>query len=421
LFGIAAAAVLAAIVPAWRAGHLSAVSAITIGSAPSAGRSSGVGRLVARLPLPRSITLGIADALARPLRSAMTLGAITIGVAIVVFSLSLHLSLGQVAVHLIRDKYVPVTVNAPPGTTYQQVAAVLRADPDTARFTGIAETQVRVPGIAEPIPYFAYRGSSGWTGFATIEGRWFNGPGEVVAPTRLLDQAHLAVGQTVTARLGNRTEQLKIVGEILDQQDGDLLLRGDWTALAAAGAQPQPDQYEVGLKARASPDQYAGRIQQSPLGLDPRTARSSTADTTFILLNSVIFGLAVILTAIAVAGVFNTVVLNTREKARDVAILKAVGMAPRQVVSMVVASVAVLGIGAGALGIPVGQELHRQILTFMGQVASGTALPPAFFDLIGHGTLALLALTGVLVAALGAWAPAQWAAHSGVAEVLQSE
>jgi putative ABC transport system permease protein len=87
----------------------------------------------------------------------------------------------------------------------------------------------------------------------------------------------------------------------------------------------------------------------------------------------------------------------------------------------VVASVAVLGIVAGALGIPVGHELHRQILTFMGQVASGTALPPPFFDLIDHRVLALLALTGVLVAALGAWVPAQWAARSGVAEVLQSE
>jgi putative ABC transport system permease protein len=421
LCGIVAASMLAAIVPAWRAGHLSAVTAITIGSAPAAGRASGAGRQIARLPLPRSITLGVADALARPLRSAMTLGAITIGVAIVIFSLSLHLSLTQVAAHLIRDNYVQVTVDAPPTASYQQVAALLRAQPDTAKFTAIAEIPIRVPGIAEPISFFAYRGASSWTGFAMIEGRWFNGPGEVVAPTLLLDQAHLAVGQSITARLGSHIVRLKVVGEILDQTNGDLLLRGDWSTLAATGAQMQPDHYEVSLKPGANPNRYVEQIYQSPLGLDPRTAQSSSDDTTFILLNGVIFGLAVILTAIAVAGVFNTVVLNTREKTRDVAILKAVGMAPRQVVTMVVASVAVLGIVAGALGIPVGHELHRQILTFMGQVASGTALPPPFFDLIDHRELALLALTGVLVAALGAWVPAQWAARSGVAEVLQSE
>src|SRR5205807_853754 len=79
LCGILAAALLAAIVPAWRAGHLSAVSALTIGSAPAVGRASGLGRLVACLPLPRALTLGVGDAIARPLRSIMTLGAITIG------------------------------------------------------------------------------------------------------------------------------------------------------------------------------------------------------------------------------------------------------------------------------------------------------------------------------------------------------
>jgi putative ABC transport system permease protein len=421
LCGIVAASMLAAIVPAWRAGHLSAVSAIIIGSAPAAGRSSGVGRFVSRLPLPRSITLGIADALARPLRSTMTLGAITIGVSIVVFSLSLHLSLTQVATHLIRDNFVQVTVDASPDASYQQVAATLRAQPATARFTAIAEVPVRVSGIAEPIPYFAYRGASSWTGFALIKGRWFNGPGEAVAPTRLLDEAHLTVGQSIVARLGSHAVRVKVVGEILDQENGDLLLRGDWSTLAPTGLQANPDQYEVGLKAGANANRYAGAIYQSPLGLDPRTAQSSSSDTTFILLNSVIFGLAVILTAIAVAGVFNTVVLNTREKVRDVAILKAIGMAPRQVVIMVVASVAVLGVVAGALGIPAGYELHRQILTFMGQVASGTALPPAFFDMIDHRMLVVLALSGVLVAALGAWVPAQWAARGGVAEVLQSE
>jgi putative ABC transport system permease protein len=106
---------------------------------------------------------------------------------------------------------------------------------------------------------------------------------------------------------------------------------------------------------------------------------------------------------------------------RDLAILKAVGMAPAQVVSMVIASVALLGLVAGGLGVPVGLLLHRAIIQFMGQIAVGTAIPPAFFDLISHAILPLLALSGVAVAALGAWLPAQWAASGGVAEVLQSE
>jgi putative ABC transport system permease protein len=88
---------------------------------------------------------------------------------------------------------------------------------------------------------------------------------------------------------------------------------------------------------------------------------------------------------------------------------------------MVVASVAVLGLIAGGLGIPVGLALHREILQLMGQIATGTDMPPGFFDLISHAMLPLLALAGVAIAALGAWVPAQWAASSGVAEVLQTE
>ena len=443
---IGAVAACAALVPARRAGRLSAVGAITMGTAPAAGRGSGLGRTLSQLPLPRPISLGLGDAAARPLRSTTTMGAILIGVATVVFALGLHLSLGQVAGHLIRDKYVQVDVSRPvagqqggvktfhfgpplppaPPVTDRQVTTLLQADPGTARFVAEAQDQVVVPGIAEPIPFYAYRGASDWLGYAMISGRWFSGPDEVVAPTKLLQQARLTVGETITAHLHGQAMRLRIVGEIFDQQNDDLLLRGDWTTLTAVDPSVQPTDYEIQLHRGVDPGRYAGGLFQalggeSANGLDVRTVENSGENTAFILLNSVIAGLALVLTTIAVAGVFNTVVLTTREKVRDVAILKAVGMAPRQVVAMVVSSVAMLGLIAGGLGIPVGLELHRQILQIMGQIATGTAIPPSFFDLIGHGVLPLLALAGVAIASLGAWLPAQWAASSGVAEVLQSE
>jgi putative ABC transport system permease protein len=376
----------------------------------------------------------------------MTTGAILIGVATVVFALSLHLSLGQVAGHLIRDQYVQIDIGrnvsgqqgsgkvihigpplpSAPEVTDRQLTTALRRNPNTARFVAEAQGQVSVPGIAEPIPFYAYRGASSWIGYALISGRWFSGPGEVVAPTKLIQQANLRIGQRFTARLDGKLVQLRLVGEILDQADGDLLLRGEWATLVAVEPRVQPTDYEVQLRSGVNPRAYPYQMYQS-LGsqgaesLDISVVERSGENTTFILFNTVIAGLALVLTAIAVAGVFNTVILTTREKVRDVAILKAVGMAPGQVVTMVVASVAVLGLVAGALGVPVGLFLHRQIIQFMGQIAAGTAIPPSFFDLINHGMLALLALAGVAIAALGAWVPAQWAASSGVAEVLQSE
>jgi putative ABC transport system permease protein len=434
---------LAALAPSLRAGSMSAVTAITTGSAPSTGGRSWLGRATARLPLPRPLGLGLGDSFTRPLRSAMTMGAILTGVATVIFALSLHLSLGQVAEHLIRDHYVQVDVRrmpaggpgslplkgggpgaAPPVMSDRQVVSLLRNDPGTARFVAEANRDITVPGIAEPIPYIAYRGSSSWIGYALISGRWFSHPGEVVAPTKLLNQAHLRVGDTITAHLNGKPMRLRIVGEILDQEYNDLFLRGTWSSLASVDSGITPDEYEVQLRPGTNPETYARQLPQPGLdvsGLDVSIVQQASSETAFILFNTVIGGLALVLTTIAAMGVFNTVILNTREKVRDIAVLKAVGMAPRQVVAMVLSSVALLGLIAGALAIPLGLALHREVITFMGQIATGTSIPPAFFDLIDHAVLPLLALAGVLIAALGAWIPAQWAASSRVTEVLQTE
>jgi putative ABC transport system permease protein len=422
LTGIVGIAALSAAFPSWRASRMSAVAAITIGSAPAAGSSSKLARAIADFPLPRPITLGLAEAFARPLRSAMTVGAITVGVASVVFALGLRASLRDVAQALIRDQPVPVTVNRSPLAGDRTVTAFIRRTPGTAHFVAERQANVVVPGIAEPIPYIAYRGASSWIGFAMIDGRWFSRSGEVVAPSAFIDQTHLKVGDSFAARLEGRSVRLKLVGEILDQQGNDLLLRGGWGPLAAANPHAQPDQYDIGLQPGTNPDSYANQLSSAAgpeVGV--YVVEHATANTSFLLLETVIGGLALVLIVISVAGVFNTVVLTTREKTRDIAILKSVGMTPAQVTTMVVASAALLGLFAGTLGLPAGLELQRQILTIMGQIASDTRIPAAFFDTIDHRLLLLLGLSGVAIAGLGSFVPARWAAAIGVADVLQSE
>lgn len=114
-------------------------------------------------------------------------------------------------------------------------------------------------------------------------------------------------------------------------------------------------------------------------------------------------------------------VLNTREKAREFAILKAVGMMPRQVILMVLTSVAALGLMGAVIGIPAGIGLHRYIITVMGQIATATGIPDSFFQVFGIRLLAALAAAGVLIAIVGALLPARWAAYHRIAAVLQAE
>jgi putative ABC transport system permease protein len=303
----------------------------------------------------------------------------------------------------------------------QRVTGAIQQNPDTARFTSEASVDATVPGIAEPIPYDAYRGDSSWLGYGIISGRWFAAPGEVVAPSALIDQAHLRIGDHFTARINGRPVQLRLVGEILDGAENNLTLHGDWSTVAAVDPGLQPTDYEIQLHPGVNPEQYAARMQQTLGDVGVGTTESVDANTTFRLFTAVIAGLAVVLTIISVTGVLNTVVLSTRERAREIAILKAVGMAPSQVVALVIGSVVLLGAIGGCLGIPIGLLLQHQVLTIMGQVAGGTRIPPRAFDVFGLVLLPGMAIAGLLLAAVGAFLPARWAAYAPTASVLQAE
>jgi putative ABC transport system permease protein len=419
VFTIAAAA---AAWPAARAGRLSSVAGISVGTGPSGARGGRLITMLNSLPLAAPFRFGLADLVAHPVRAAMTASAVTLGAATVVFAIGLNLSLGLVAERLIRDQEVQVVVNAGPETTPTQVEELIHAAPGTSRFVGEGQDQVRVSGVAPPIPYFGYDRPSEWLGYAMISGRWFRAPGEVVAPSHLIDVAGLVVGHTFTASINGHPLQLRLVGEVFDQTGDDLLLRGALSTVAQLDPKVATDHFEVQLAPGVDPRQYASDLQASRSSLlDVRTVSNSGIHTAFILINDVIAGLAIVLTGIAVAGVLNTVVLATRERRRETAILKAIGMDPMQVIAMVVSSTALIGLVAGALGVPLGLMLHHQILTSMAEIATNTRVPASFYNVLGNGPLVGLALAGPLIAAIGAWFPAHWAAHERVMAVLQAE
>jgi putative ABC transport system permease protein len=144
-------------------------------------------------------------------------------------------------------------------------------------------------------------------------------------------------------------------------------------------------------------------------------------DASFLLFLSVISFMGVVLVTISVAGVFNTVLLETRQRTRELAVLKAIGMTPAQVVRMVMASIVPVGLLAGFIGVPIGLLAQRLVLGYMGQVAAKTAIPPAVFDVFPAVLLLGLALSGLAIGAAGAFLPAQRAARARIAPVLQAE
>ena len=66
------------------------------------------------------------------------------------------------------------------------------------------------------------------------------------------------------------------------------------------------------------------------------------------MINTLTALLTLMLITVAALGVLNMVVLETRERVHDLGVHKALGMTPRQTITMVIASVVVTGLIGGA-------------------------------------------------------------------------
>ena len=426
---VTAVVLVAAVLPGLRAGRLSAVDAISMGTAPSGGRREPAAGLLRRLPLSRSVALGAGDALARPLRGALTALAVLVGVATLVFATGMRTSVQNLVDINFGNRITDVLVQRANAYPDQMVMATLAAQPETALVVAMAGGKVVVPGVADPVDVNAYRGDSARLGIPVSRGRWFSGPGEVVATRAFLEEAHLKVGDSFQGLVGGNPVQLRVVGQVFSFNNSAALLRPtylgtevdmDLSTLAQGAPDSQPIYYSVKLKPGSDADAYARRVQATePDFLDASAFRPPTVSYIGFL-NSLMLVLAAVLALIALAGVFNTMLLNTRERARDTAVLKALGMTAAQVLAMVAAGAVVLGIAGGLLGLPAGVGVYRAMMQ-AAETGFGLHMPESVFAVFSAPGLLLLALAGVAVALLGSLLPARWAARTRVAEVLHSE
>ncbi|WP_308129717.1 ABC transporter permease [Kitasatospora aureofaciens] len=268
---------------------------------------------------------------------------------------------------------------------------------------------------------FAFTGDSSRAGYRMVTGHWFQGPGEAVAPSTFLTEAAAEVGDSVTFQYHGRAVTVRIVGEVFDphMQTNELLTDA---GSFPAGTAPRPDTWAIYVKPGTDPAAYATALggALAPLGLTAQAGQQHGSSDVIAALNSLTATLTLLLVLVAGLGVFNTVVLEIRERVRDMGVAKALGMTPRQTVGMVLASVLLVGVVGGAIGLPAGLALHGLTLPAMGHSA-GLDFPAAATDVFGTPTLVLLALGGVLIAVLGALLPAVRAARARTVTALRAE
>ena len=128
----------------------------------------------------------------------------------------------------------------------------------------------------------------------------------------------------------------------------------------------------------------------------------------------IVYGLNAVLLLVALANLLTTALLSVRERVRDVGILKAVGLTPRNVATSVMSAHGVLGAVAAAIGIPAGVGFFLGVYWLANGSLEDSATPPWW-------QLALIVPGAVLLVALVAGVPARIAARIRVVDALRYE
>jgi putative ABC transport system permease protein len=445
--GLLALTGLAAAVPALRAGRLPAVAAIAAGQAPRAGHGYTAHRLAGKLALPRPVSIGLAAPFTRPARSAVTLGAVTFGLAAVVLAVGLDSSIAKIdaATTTTLDTVLigpaGATMHHLPALTPAQqkvVAAAVRAQPGTLGYLTEATATASVPGVGTPVRVIAYSGDAARLGWDLTAGTWYTGPREAVVNTAAPGTEGLSVGETIRMIAGGKTVSARITGEVYAPAPPGALgaLFTSQQTLAGAGihlaviwgvavVKPASQQAcSAALQRVLGPHYDVGAIA---LGTNTGKNNSIHGVGDFAVVDTpLVHQLTVIIAILAALGVLNTVLMLTRERVHDLGVFKAVGMTPRQAITMVTCWAIPPALAAAIIGLPAGMALQDAVIHATGVVQGGPAFPfsltpGSVVHVYTTGELALLALAGLGIAIAGALGPATWAAVSRTTTALRAE
>ncbi|WP_326624247.1 MULTISPECIES: FtsX-like permease family protein [unclassified Streptomyces] len=420
---------------AWRAGRLRTVDALAVGRTVSAGRGRWAARLAGRLPLPQPVALGLARPFARPARALAMGTAILFGAIAVTFTVGMGASLGQVMkakAHDAADVVVPAPLPdfGPQGPDPEKqpkadpaaVAAAIEAAAGTGKYYSAATVRATVSGLTGTIDVIAFTGDASWGGYTMVSGRWIDKPGEAVVPTPFLAATGTGIGDTVTLNGLAEPVTVRIAGEILDPRNDGMQVFTDASTLTAAHPDLTETSHHIAVTSGTDVTGYVDALNKdlAPLGATARAGGLDAGGDMVVTLNALSVILTLMLVAVAALGVLNGVLLDTRERVREIGVHKALGMTPRQTIAMVITSVVVTGLVAGALGVPLGVALHGWVIPAMGD-SVGLRLPDSVIAVYHGAELLPLALGGLLIATLGALLPAGWAARARTATALRTE
>lgn len=422
--GVALLTIAFAAIPAWRASRLSTLRALAPAITAEGSRPSMPARIAARLRMPPLIVIAIKDAFSRPLRAALTIGALTLAVMTITFALAIDSTLVAA-----RDDPgllggPPFELQAVPRTMSDDDAEdLINGHPEVEAYVKWAWLEADIPGRDLHINMLGLTRDYRDIGYRIEDGRMFSGPGEATLGLGLARELDLGVGDTITFLLwGQRRIDLPVVGTYVEESDSGRRMMFDYESVAHVERDPRFVGFGVKLVPGAGVESVrrslledgGGAIDVDNLVQDWNEAIQEARRE----VRTILFSLNGVLLAMAAVNLLATLLLTVRERQRDVGILKSIGLTPAQVACAFVAGGVVFALAAALIGIPMGTYLTEVLFNFAGEEEGW---PKGIVETPGIGWLVLTALLAVAVTVIGSALPAVRAGQSRIIDALRYE
>jgi ABC-type lipoprotein release transport system permease subunit len=423
--GAAAIALLvlaAAVYAGWRAAMASGQPLASTAGSPVLSRLRNV------LPLPVALGAGLAlqsgsGKRAVPVRPAIA-GAVA-GVLGIVGALGLVRGIDD-AIHTPSRSGQVYDASVWPDDTHpaESVIASLRKDRDVATATHLSLAPLNVDGAG--LPVYSLEPVKSYTPFVVLSGRAPRGPDEVALGPATVKALHKHIGDTVhiAGDLGPPTPMRVVGTTLLEQTPHASFDQGVW--VSAPGFSRLKDisdnesdyQQVIAVTGRSGlkPPALISHLEKSLGGLEV-DAEGQPQDV--LLLHNVRTlpqALAAFLVVLGVAAVGHALVTTVRRRRHDLAVLRAIGLRPRQSAAAILWQAMTVALVALVLGIPLGVIVGRLSWRW---VANST--PLLYVAPIAALAIVVAIPAAITLANMLAAYPATRAAGVRPAEVLRTE
>ncbi|MGE5285759.1 MAG: FtsX-like permease family protein [Micromonosporaceae bacterium] len=412
--GTEAAVAVAALLPAVRAARVSPVAAVRV--TPPRGRLSRLARLALLVRLPPALVLGARDAFTRKLSAALTIGGLAIPMVMITIGLGCLSTLDSFTAQPQRIGLAAALTVRPGGLDDAQTQRIIAADREVTAYYPGFEVPALVPGATTSIVTEGMGTSANPYPFDVAEGRIYRADNEAVAGQGLLDLLHVTVGQWVRLTVQGVPLDVHIVGRIVEPDNGGQVLSYGTDALSAAGGVSPVEFYSVVLRHGADPAAVRGRLL-SDSGNRLNVQAVANPASRLGIVRWVIIALIAVLALIAGTNLVTATAVGLRDHLRDVAVLKAIGLTPRQVTATLVTSMSLLALIAVTVGTCLGLAFCGRLIDLQARssgIGAGLAAAPSAEMILATVSMAMAG--AIATAYLLAWRTARIEA----ADVLRS-